>query len=74
MSAVDLVGQIIAEHDPGCVVTKFVLVAELIGPDGSRHVWTDTDDAAIWDTEGLLTYALGELRAEQVAERLGVGD
>lgn len=66
-----LVAQIIQGLDPGAFVTKFVLVAEVLDTDGNRAVWTETsDDASKWDAYGLLTFALEEERAGQVATRL----
>lgn len=58
----ELVGQIIEGLEPGSFVTRYVLVAEVIGPNGERSIWTEThEDAADWDTLGLLTYAAGEV-------------
>lgn len=60
----DAVAQLIEGLDPGAFVTRFVLVAEVIDTDGNRGIWTEThDDAARWDTYGLLTWALEEERA-----------
>lgn len=41
------------------MVTRWVLIAEVIEPAGHRGVWTFTSaDAMRWDTVGLLTHAL----------------
>lgn len=51
--------QLINGLDPGAVVTKFVVVAEVIDANGERNVWTETHDGAMpWDRIGLLRYAL----------------
>lgn len=43
----------------GGFVTKWVLVAETIGADGERGVWTWTSDGMQpWDSMGLLGFAL----------------
>lgn len=61
----DLIGQLIEGLDPGAFVTRFVLVAEAIAPDGVRTLWTETHDGATsWDTLGLLTYATQAEQAE----------
>lgn len=71
MSAVDLVTQIVGERDPGCMVTKFVVIAEVIDPEGERGVWTEThEDALRWDTYGLLVEALQAEKARQIAEEI----
>lgn len=64
MAAADLVAQLIEDLEPGCVVLKFVVVAEVISPDGRRTLWQATHDGATrWDTYGLLTEALEEVKA-----------
>lgn len=70
MDATSLVGQLVQDLEPGSIVTRFVVVAEVIDADGIRGLWTDTHDGATrWDTLGLLTFALGQEKAAQVAER-----
>jgi hypothetical protein len=57
--------------EAGSFVTKFVLVAEVIDPDGDRCVWClGSDDLARWDSYGLLTEAIEVERAKQYAERI----
>jgi hypothetical protein len=71
----DLIAQAIEGLDPGAVVTKFVVVAEVIDSDGGRAVWTDTHDGATrWDTYGLLAYALENEVAHHVAGIQGPDD
>lgn len=44
---------------PGSFVTRFVVVAEVIGEDGDRAVIVDADPGATeWDMQGLLRWAL----------------
>ena len=69
--AAELVGQIIEGLDPGAFVTKFVLVAEVIGQDGERGVWREAHDGATrWDTYGLLTEAMQAEQAQQLANAM----
>lgn len=57
MSA-DHIADLIQGLDPGAVVTKFVVIAEVIDTDGEQCVWMETNhDANPWDTLGLLAYA-----------------
>lgn len=63
-----IVAQLIEGLDPGCLVTQFVVVAEVIDTEGERAMWIDTHGGASrWDTYGLLTYALNEEAAHQHA-------
>lgn len=67
----DLVGQIIEGLEPGSFVTKYVLVAEVIGQDGTRGVWTQTNaEAERWDTYGLLTHAMQGEHSAQVRDTM----
>jgi hypothetical protein len=64
-----LVGQLIENLDPGAFVTKWVLIAEVIGTDGERGVWSEThDEASRWDTYGLLTEAMQTEKARHIAQ------
>jgi hypothetical protein len=63
-----IIAQLVEGLEPGALVTRFVVVAEIIAADGERKLWVDTDDDATrWDTYGLLTWALNEETAEQLA-------
>lgn len=63
------IAQLINGLDPGAVVTKFVVVAEVIDADGEPNVWTETHDGAMpWDRIGLLRYALWLEAAETAAD------
>lgn len=43
----------------GGFTTKWLVVAETIGPEGERGVWTRTSpDLKPWDTIGLLEFAI----------------
>lgn len=60
MSDVDAVTPELLD-EPGVIVTKWVVVAEVIMPDGTRDVirnWSDTCE--MWDVDGLLTWAAGD--------------
>jgi len=62
----DAVTAFVNDCEPDCVVTKFVIVAEVIGIDGRRSLWTDTnDDATPWDTAGLLIHALDVVSGDE---------
>ena len=67
--ATALIAQLVEGLEPGSLVTKFVVVAEVIDPSGGRAVWCDNQPGAMrWDTYGLLTYALEQERGAQHAE------
>lgn len=58
-SAEDHVAQILEEMNPGCMMTKFILIAEGIDTDGERGVYTvQNDGAMLWDNIGMLEFAL----------------
>ena len=58
-----------AFHESGDMVTRWALVAEVIGPEGDRGVWTmGSEDMQAWETIGMLSYALERERA-QVADQ-----
>ena len=64
-----------ALSDEGDMVTKWVLVAEVIGDEGQRGVWTlAPDDAAAWDTLGLLTWAVQLEQAAAVQQAMDDDD
>lgn len=55
----DAVAKMVQDFEAGAVVTKFVVVAEVINTDGECGVWTTTHEGAkSWDVAGLLVYAL----------------
>ena len=57
----------IEEVEPGAMVTRFVVVAEIIAPSGERSVWRGVQDGAMrWDTYGLLVEALTCEQAAQI--------
>lgn len=42
----------------GGIVTKWLLIAETVGPDGERGLWTRTsDDLKPWESLGMLRFA-----------------
>jgi len=64
LDATGHIAEIIEGLDPGALVTRFVVIAEVIDAEGERAIWTDTSDGSTrWDTYGLLTYALEEERS-----------
>lgn len=68
MDATSLIAQLVDKLDEGAMVTKFVVVAEVIDGQGERAVWIeDGGSCASWDIIGLLTYAL-EVNAAAVDE------
>lgn len=63
--ATSLVSQIIEGLDSGAMVTRFVVVAEVMDSDGKRGVWVEHGDTCMaWDYLGLLTYAINEPYAD----------
>ena len=61
----DAIPAIVKDCQPDAVVTKFIIVAEVIGADGKRYLWSDSDDDATpWDELGLLSYALGQVECD----------
>lgn len=51
----------------GELVSKWVAVAEVIGPDGARYLRTFFPAGATpWDNIGMLSYALNDLESCQV--------
>jgi CMP-2-keto-3-deoxyoctulosonic acid synthetase len=64
----DAIAEMVQKFEKGSVVTKFVVVAEVITDAGKRAMWTATnEDATDWDTLGLLTYALSDVGSEDEA-------
>ena len=56
-----LVSELIAGLDAGAMVTKYVVVAEVIDTEGQRAVWVEHGDTCMaWDLQGLLSFALTE--------------
>jgi hypothetical protein len=55
------VSDLIQQLDPGAMVTRYILLAEVIDADSERAVWAFTaPDATKWDSLGLLEF--GRLR------------
>jgi hypothetical protein len=54
----------------GTMLTRFVLVSEIIEADGTSAVWTCTsEDLSAWDSLGLLSFAEAKQRGEIYAEQ-----
>ena len=69
MSSTDHVAALIEDLEPGSMVLRYVIVAEVLDPSGSRGVWCDShEDATRWDLYGLLTEALEAERGRHYAE------
>lgn len=69
--ALEAVASLIAQVDPGAMVQKFVLIAEVYDANGKRAVWNFTSpDAQAQDSLGLLLHGIHEEQAESVARRL----
>jgi hypothetical protein len=63
--AISHVAQIIEHLEPGGLVTRFIVVAEVIDANGDRGVWINANDGATrGDKYGLLVEALEEERAK----------
>ena len=63
--ALDAVSALVHEIDPGAMVQRFVLVAEVVDADGHRILWELVPPGAkAWDTLGLLGFALTREMAE----------
>lgn len=57
-----------AFRESGEMVTRWALIAEVIGPEGDRGVWTmGAEDLQAWETIGMLAYALERERARVAA-------
>lgn len=56
----ELISRVVHRLEPGALVARYLLVAEVIVPeDGSTAVWiTGSKGLERWDTYGLLTEAL----------------
>ena len=53
------VADLIHELEPGSIVTRFVLVAEVIDPDAERSCWLLLPpDSRPWDVAGLCHFAI----------------
>lgn len=67
-----IISQLIEGLDHGALVTRFVVIAEVIDTDGERCMWVDTHDGSTrWDTYGMLTWAINEEAAHQHAAACG---
>lgn len=57
-AAHDAVSGLIQQIDPGSMVTRFLVVAEIINADGDRAVWMAAAPGQnAWDSLGLIDYA-----------------
>lgn len=52
------VADLVQQLDPGAMVTRFVVLAEVMDADSDRALWAFTAPGATkWDTLGLLDFA-----------------
>lgn len=57
-------GAVLGKYEPG-MVSQWVVLCEVLAPDGSRVLWMITDDDQMaWDTKGLLAHAVDVQRAK----------
>ena len=69
MATTDHVSSMVEEMDPGCVVLRYCVVAEVLDQDGDRTFWSDTHEGATrQDIYGLLTEALEAEKAQHYRE------
>lgn len=55
----DALSDMFAKHYPGTVMTKFVVIAEVIESDGGQSVWMSNGESmGGWDILGFLHFAL----------------
>jgi hypothetical protein len=55
----------------GAMVTRWVVLADVIEPDGERALWTlAPTDAKAWDTLGMLDYARAIKHGDVTAEAI----
>lgn len=66
---------VIARHEEGGFVTKWLALIESLGPDGQPGLWTATSGGLMpWDTQGLLTHALNMETAQTIGMYLRDSD
>ena len=59
------------QRNQGAMVTKVMVVTEIIGPDGRRALFTACSPGmTMWDEAGLLTYCLDRVRNFELLNRL----
>ncbi len=59
----------VQQLDDGAMVTRFVVLAEVVGGDSDRALWIGAaPDQRAWDTYGLLRFALAQ---EDAGMRVG---
>ena len=70
----ELLQAVFTREEGGSLLTRFVVVAETVGPDGKRGLWRLAHQgASAWDTLGLIAYVDAEERASIVADHLREG-
>lgn len=59
MLADDALEEMIRDAMPGSIVTHYVMIAEVVGPDGPTISMATSDNMTPWLATGLLQYGLG---------------
>lgn len=58
------VAKILEEIQSGCVMTKFILIAEAINQEGERGAYyVKNEGSMLWDEIGMLEFALAHAKA-----------
>jgi hypothetical protein len=67
------ISEVIARHEQGGFVTRWVTIIETIADDGTSGLWTATSEGLkAWDTVGMLGYGLDLQRAATFASVTGL--
>lgn len=65
----DALSDLIQQIDPNAMLTRWVVLAEIVDAEGERGLWTlSAPDQRAWDTLGLLDYARALEHAAQRAD------
>lgn len=69
------ISSVMARHEQGGLVTKWVALIETVADDGVFGLWTATSDGLkAWDTVGMLGHGLDLQRAKTFASVAGLLD
>lgn len=64
--AQDAIADLVQKLDPGSMVTRYIVLIEVVDSDSDRGVWHFTaPGASAWDTLGLLEYGKSQEYAAQ---------
>lgn len=74
-AAEDLVAEFIQKEEPGAMVTKFVLLVEVIDSEGNRCIIPATDkNSTTWDILGMLHYGILKEEGQTIIEEMDDDD